>query len=213
MNPSSYRPTSFEGLIGPAARLGLEIHAKLQRLNPRTDTLRYMLCGEPGVGKSLLCSIIALILAGDARNVPFCVEKISGPKLNAETVTAWHNNRGIGTLYGDWTVKIIEEADKIPHIAQVQMLDYLDSLTPGTAILCTSNKDSAEITERFHTRFQFREVAAPTQEEIAAFLRRQWPGLRPVEVNMIAMGAGGNVRAALLDAETALDKAACALAA
>lgn len=90
------------------------------------------------------------------------------------------------------------------------MLDFMDSVTPGTAILATSNKITEELSERFHTRFQFREVTAPDTGEIAALLAKNWPELRKVEVNMIAMGCAGNVRAALLDAETALDRSLAA---
>lgn len=206
MNPSAFKPTSVRELIGPVARLGAQLAAKVAALNPRTDTFKLMLCGAPGIGKSRLTAILAAMLAGGERNAPFCVEKISGAKLNAETVGAWHDGRGLGTLFGDWKIKVIEEADKVPSVAQVLMLDYLDSITPGTAILATSNKLTEEITERFHTRFQFREIEAPTTDEIAALLSRRWPELRKTEVNMIAVGCGGNVRAALLDAETALDE-------
>ena len=205
MNPSSFRPAQWSDLIGHAALTGQRITAKLARLDRRTDTVRLLFAGVPGCGKSTLARLAAQQLAGSADGARFAIETISGPRLDAETVKGWHDARGLSCLWGDWRIKVIEEADKVPAIAQVLMLDYLDQLTPGTAILATSNRESAELNERFQTRFQFFEVKPPDTEAITALLTRLCPSLPHFSRKMIAVGSGGNVRAALLDAETALD--------
>jgi HD-like signal output (HDOD) protein len=60
------------------------------------------------------------------------------------------------------------------------------------------------LTERFQTRFQTWKIAAPQQEEIAAWLVRRWKAPRKL-AEQIAFGCGGCVRAALADLESALD--------
>ena len=80
----------------------------------------------------------------------------------------------------------------------------LDKLPPGRAFIGTSNLDLSQLTERFQTRFQSIKLPAPDSDEIRGFLIDRWKVPEPV-ASMIAVGSGGNVRAALADLETHFD--------
>lgn len=203
MNLSSYRPQRWAELIGPANTIGRAISAKLARLDHRTDTCAIMFDGTPGCGKTSIARLAARQLAGEGNH--FAIEEISGPAIDSELVKKWHDTRGLGCLFGNWRIKIWEEADRIPSQSQVLALNYLDNLQPGTAVFATSNKKAGEMSERFHSRFQFVTVHAPSTEEITRFLTQMCPALPVHARNMIAVGCGGNVRGALLDAENTMD--------
>jgi hypothetical protein len=109
-----------------------------------------------------------------------------------------------GSLFSNWSVKIINELDRCSRDAQDILLTYLDKLPPGKALIGTSNLQLDLLTERFHTRFQSIKLTAPGTEEIAEFLRAHWKVPRDVALR-IAVGSGGCVRAAMADLETWLD--------
>jgi hypothetical protein len=101
-------------------------------------------------------------------------------------------------------VKLINEFDRCSRDAQDLLLTYLDQLPPGKAVIGTSNLDLVALTDRVQTRFQAIEIQGPTTEELATFLGQRFD--TPPEVaNMVAVGSGGNVRAALADLETWFD--------
>jgi len=204
-SPAQTRAATFADLIGPAKIIGKVLLAKLERLNPQTDTVAMLFHGPPGVGKSELASLFADTLIGGKSCRTYAREKISGAKINADLVRRWHDARGVGSLFSDWTVKIIEEVDAMPTVAQTLMLDYLDEAAPGTAILATSNEQIKLLEERFRRRFQVWHVTAPTTEEIAAFLKGKFPDIYPAEALTIATLCNGCVGAALHDAENAID--------
>ncbi|MEN6636982.1 MAG: hypothetical protein ABFC56_14100, partial [Clostridiaceae bacterium] len=108
------------------------------------------------------------------------------------------------SLFGDWQVKIINEVDVMPRDAQDAMLSLMDEMPTHRAIICTSNLDLSQLTPRFQTRLQAVKVESPTDEEIATFLNRNWPEIKPQTAAQIAFGAAGNVRAACMDADSYL---------
>ena len=109
-----------------------------------------------------------------------------------------------GSLFGVYSVKIINELDRCTRDAQDLLLSYLDRLPPGRAVIGTSNLQLDLLTERFQTRFQSIKLGAPTTEEIADLLRRHWP-VDEATALRIAVGSGGCVRATLADLESWLD--------
>jgi hypothetical protein len=104
------------------------------------------------------------------------------------------------TLFGPWSVKVVNELDRCSKDAQDMLLTYLDRMKPGHAFLGTTNLDVASLTERFQTRFQPVRLQPPENEVLAAFLARRWAA--PITITrQIAEGANGNVRAAMADLE------------
>lgn len=120
--------------------------------------------------------------------------------LTIEEVRAWQQASCYGSLFGGWKVKLIEEADLIPQLAQDLMLTHLDELPARNAIIGSSNLDLATLTERFQTRFQLVQIDGPDSSELATWLVRRWKVPR-VTADFIAVGSCGNVRAALHDAK------------
>ncbi len=110
-----------------------------------------------------------------------------------------------GSLFGNWSVKVVNELDRCSREAQDLLLTYLDRLPPGRAFLGTSNLQLDLLTERFQTRFQAIKLLPPTTEELASFLTARWP-VPAATAAQIAVGSGGCVRAALADLESWLDQ-------
>jgi hypothetical protein len=108
----------------------------------------------------------------------------------------------MGSLFG-YQVRLINELDKCSDDAQVMLLEYADELRDNCALIATSNLDIQHLQQRFQTRWMQYEITPPSQDEIAGLLARF--GVAPDSAQMIGFGAGGNVRAALLDAEAHLD--------
>ena len=108
-------------------------------------------------------------------------------------------------MFGAYRVIWIEEADAVPPVAQVRLLTLLDDLPNGCAMVCTSNCKLDEFKKRFQTRFKVFELEPPSPEEIRILLSKFLTNQR--EITTIATFACGNVRQALLDAESALQAA------
>lgn len=204
-----YRPTQPEHLIGPAQRIASILVPKARRLNasPQEGLMKLLLFGAPGVGKTNVAQMVAASLAGGER---LSIEETEGKNVRIETVRRWIDQLAYGNLWGGLQVQIVNELDLVPRDAQDLMLGYLDRLPSGRAFIGTSNLQLDLLQERFHTRLQQFRVEAPSTEDIASFLMKRF-SIGEMEANQIAVGSGGNVRAALADAESLLDcqMAAC----
>ncbi len=162
--------------------------------------MKILLYGPPGVGKTSIADMVADVLSGTR----FAIEEFNGKLVTVETVKQWMGNLGTCSLFGVYSVKIINEMDRCTRDAQDLLLSYLDRLPPGRAVIGTSNLQLDLLTERFQTRFQSIKILSPSTEEIAAMLRRHWPVNEATSLR-IAVGSGGCVRAALADLESWLD--------
>ena len=197
----NWRPGAAEDLIGQARRVALAQVSKAQRMkDDPSATMKLLLYGPPGVGKTSVVELVALQLAG----TPLSIEDYNGREVSVDLVREWMKQLPYGSLFGAWTVKIVNELDRCSREAQDLLLTYLDRLPPGRAFLGTSNLQLDLLTERFQTRFQAIKLLPPTTEELAAFLTAHW-SVPPVTANQIAVGSGGCVRAALADLESYLD--------
>jgi DNA polymerase III delta prime subunit len=197
----NWRPHVAEDLIGQAKRVALAQSSKAKRLaSDPSATMKLLLYGPPGVGKTSVVEIVALQLAG----TPLAIEDYNGREVTVDLVREWMRQLPYGSLFGAWSVKIVNELDRCSREAQDLLLSYLDRLPPGRAFLGTSNLQLDLLTERFQTRFQAIKLLPPTTEELAAFLSAHW-SVPSITANQIAVGSGGCVRAALADLESYLD--------
>ena len=188
-------------LIGPAARVDGILHLMADEVMAEgAESIKVLLYGAPGVGKTEISNHLAATLTGAS---PFAVESINGKELDLAKVKEWRHNLRYGNLFAPWDVKIVNEVDKASADAQVLMLTLMDELPARRAIIATSNLQLDLLHERFQTRFMQYKVEAPTTEEIAQVLAKRFPGLRADAYPQIAVGSGGNVRAALADARAA----------
>lgn len=201
INPCEWKPEKLEDFIGKTLQWGKVLSAVARRASSGSGTpLKYLLSGPPGVGKTELCLAIARLLT----DVEHDIEVISCRSLNASSVAALNSRVGSGSLYGKWIVVILDEADTCPRDGQDALLTFLDKLPRHRAVLATSNLEIGDLTERFQTRFQHLPCEAPDEKDIAVLLSR-FEQLSAEDIERISEDSGGNVRQALLDAQTQID--------
>jgi len=118
---------------------------------------------------------------------------VNGREVGLNLAREWTRSLAHSSLFGPWSVKVVNELDCCSKDAQDMLLTYLDRMRPGHAFLGTTNLDVAGLTERFQTRFQSVRLQSPENEVLAAFLARRWGAPNGI-TRQIAEGAKGNVR-------------------
>lgn len=183
--------------MGQAGKVAELLMRKAERLRTTPDQpLKLLISGAPGIGKTSLVNLIARSLASH----PVAIEDVNGKEVGLELAREWTRSLAYGSIFGTWSVKVVNELDRCSKDAQDMLLTYLDRMKPGHAFLGTTNLDLSSLTERFQTRFQSVRLQPPENEVLAAFLARRW-AVPITTTRMIAAGAGGNVRAAMADLE------------
>jgi len=187
-------PAEFVGQAGKAAEMLIR---KAESLRAQPDrSFKLLVSGAPGIGKTSLVNLIARTLASH----PAAIEDVNGREVGLDVAREWTRGLAYGTLFGPWSVKVVNELDRCSKDAQDMLLTYLDRMPPGHAFLGTTNLDIGTLTERFQTRFQSIRLQPPSNEDLAQFLARRWAA--PIGITRkIAEGAKGNVRAAMADLE------------
>jgi DNA polymerase III delta prime subunit len=196
-------PESADDLIGNARDIALILDKAVHLSKGSNNSpLCYLFAGEPGLGKSAVAAYFTKLIGADK----WSVTKLNGTEVKIEKVQELANSINYKTLFGDWRVIRIEEADTIPQVAQVRFLTLLDELPNSTAVICTSNCKLDEFEKRFQSRFQVFEVEPPSAPDIAKFLHRFID--HDDSILRIAEFACGNVRQALKDTQGYLQAAA-----
>jgi len=195
--PTCFVPSCPADFVGQADKVAEVLLRKAERLRANPDQpLKLLVSGAPGIGKTSLVNLIALTLAMH----PTAIEDVNGREVGLNLAREWTRSLAHSSLFGPWSVKVVNELDCCSKDAQDMLLTYLDRMKPGHAFLGTTNFDVASLTERFQTRFQSVRLQPPENEILAAFLARRWGA--PVSITrQIAEGAKGNVRAAMADLE------------
>ena len=193
--PTCFVPSCPADFVGQAGKVADVLMRKAERLRTNPDQpLKLLISGAPGIGKTSLVNMIARTLASH----PVAIEDVNGKEVGLELAREWTRSLAYGSLFGSWSVKVVNELDRCSKDAQDMLLTYLDRMKPGHAFLGTTNLDLGSLTERFQTRFQAVRLQPPENEVLAAFLARRW-AVPIATTRMIAAGAAGNVRAAMGD--------------
>lgn len=197
-NPSSFIPRQSGDFIGQARKLAVILERKAASIKAQPQAVKMLVIGPPGTGKTAAVEMYARLVAGS----PCQIEIYSGADLTAAIVRQWEAERHYRPLFGGQSVKVVHELDKASAQAQILLLNYLDKLPPWISVVATSNLDLSELSDRFQTRFQQFKLRPPSNAEIAGLLEQF--GLNG-QAQLVADKCGGNVRAALLDAQSLLD--------
>lgn len=201
IEPQDFTPQAVD-LLGDARTICERLLSRIERQREKDNArLKILLCGKPGVGKSRVGQILSAALVGANG---YNVRLINGRDLSVDAVremaSTWSRS-----LFDDWMVLQVEEFDVCPRAAQDALLTLLDSMPPRRAFIATSNQHLQELSERLQTRLQYFELETPSTDEIRQLLMRWSPPLSAGEVQDIAERSAGNVRAALLDAQSYID--------
>jgi replication-associated recombination protein RarA len=198
--PEDFVPCVPGDFIGPARGVAEVLFGKAERMvQSDGSTAKLLLYGPPGVGKTRLAEMFSRVLTEHSIQVT----SINGRSVTPDIVRRWQEESRFLQAFGKFTVKIINELDTCPSASQDLLLTYLDDMPGNTAFVGTSNLEIKLLMERFQTRLQQFKVENPKTPEINRVLARY--KLASGLVKQIAVSCGGNVRAALMDAQSVLD--------
>jgi DNA polymerase III delta prime subunit len=142
------------------------------------------------------------MLAGILASHPTQIESVNGRNATIERVRAWQESLPYRALGGGFRVIIINEGDELPAAAQDALLTVLDELPGHWGFILTCNSRLDQLSKRLQTRFQQFAVMKPSEGEIATLLERFGCNGQSAQ---IARSCQGNVRSALLDAQSVID--------
>jgi len=191
-------PTSAADFIGDAHRAALAMEKMVaSAIANDYAPIRLFYAGPAGVGKTALAIYLAKLLSCSR----WAMTRASGVDLDVDVVRelAAGLNLCHNDLFGTYRLFAIHEADKIPERAQVRFLEMLDLLPKRTAVICTSNMDVNALEDRFQSRFKWTKLGSVSADDMLPLLAKF--NVPPAIAKSIAMGACGNVRTAMNEAE------------
>lgn len=169
---------------------------------------RLLLTGPPGTGKTELGGELAHFLAGH----PLEVEKLNGTKVTIDVMRAWQDQSQYRPMFGQVSVKFIDEIDAITNTALNDMRTYLDELAPHRMFIACTNLPPEKLQPQLQSRFQVWHFDPIPADLIAAHLMEKYSLASDIAAG-IALNNRGNVRAAEEDALSQIDFQNAALAA
>ncbi len=75
------------------------------------------------------------VIARTLVNHPVAIEDVNGKEVGLELAREWTRSLAYGSLFGSWSVKVVNELDRCSKDAQDMLLTYLDRMKPGHAFL------------------------------------------------------------------------------
>ena len=200
MLPSTFKPKAPAEFIGHAGDVAAQLDRLLAEAIPTGTPLKILLLGKPGIGKTELAEYVMRRLKADRWHTTL----LNGTQVGIEQIEEIARSLHYKELFASYRVIRFEEVDKLSRVAQVRALTMFDELPRYTAVLCTSNCKLEDLEERFQSRFICFVVKSPTADAIETLILRLAPQLPVPTARQIATFACGNVRLALLEADTAL---------
>ena len=113
VSPMNWKPLGPEDLIGQAARVAKAQVTKARRLasgDRPSASMKLLLYGPPGVGKTSVVEMIARELTGSA----LAVEDFNGREVTVEVVREWMRSLAYGSLFSRWSVRIVVSVRPAP---------------------------------------------------------------------------------------------------
>ena len=120
-------PADFVGQAGKVAEVLLRKAAHL-RANPN-QPIKLLISGAPGIGKTSLVNLIARTLASH----PAAIEDVNGREVGLDVAREWTRSLAYASMFGPWSIKVVNELDRCSKDAQDMLLTYLDRMRPGHA--------------------------------------------------------------------------------
>ena len=136
--PTCFVPSCPTDFVGQAGKVAEVLLRKAERLRTNPDQpLKLLITGAPGIGKTCLVNLIARTLASH----PVAIEDVNGKEVGLDLAREWTRSLAYGSIFGSWSVKVVNELDRCSKDAQDMLLTYLDRMKPGHAFLGTTNLD------------------------------------------------------------------------
>jgi replication-associated recombination protein RarA len=178
--------------------LAITLDRKLRRLDPK-DTLKVLLFGPPGTGKT---AVVAMLCASAQPQAAYRIQ-VNGQSAGVAEVRRWQESCRYWPPPGRPTYHI-DEADCLSPEAANQVRSFLDGLNGGAVCIFTSNAALKTLPDQLTTRCLPYHVGPPKVDELAQFALDRWKV--PLEDGQwIARASKCCVRAFLIDVESWLD--------
>jgi replication-associated recombination protein RarA len=193
-----YRPRDLHDLVLPE-RHGLAASIKFC---DRPYASAWLHHGPPGLGKTSLADIQAR-----RASRPTDIHRFSGPDLSVDSVRRLAEAFVYRPLYGDFHTVVVQEADSIPKISQIRLLDLLDDLAGARLVMVfTSNDNISDFEARFVSRlkpqsFTSQGIAPPATSWLLRIAALENIPLTPKEAKRIIKLSCSNLRTALQELE------------